>query len=993
MSAAPTTDAPPVPRAARPSRMAARVDAVLIGLVLAFAFLAASFAARNSDLWLHLAAGRLIAQGSYTFGADPFSYTTAGVYWANHAWLFDLIVFGVYRVLGGVGLVVLKAIGVAALAGVMLRTTCRGGPTWVAAGCVLLAVLAMSPRLLLQPACLSLLMLGVSLYLLRTGGRAVYTLPGVVVLWVNLDAWFVLGPLLVGLFWVGRRITADDTDGPRLSAWLLPACVLACLLSPHHVHGLTLPPELSLAVWRSGFPADPRFAPLFASPWQLAALGWTEGLNLAAWAYVLLLALGGVSFLVNRRAAIGWRGSVWLGFALLGAWQARLVPFFAVVAGPITALNFQDLAAVRRSGRDGRGLVLAVGLALLVLAWPGWLQSFRSRDRVVSWEVIPDPSLERAAQTIARWRREGILPAGSRVFGTHPDVSHHLAWFCPCERVFIDSRLSLHTGTVGNFIEVSRALGLTPGPADLLRAEGILRANNIGCLVLYDPDPRRFGAGLREVRRHPDRWELLRVDGSAVIITWAEAGAHRPMVTRFDPEALAFGPESDDLPPAPASGPPRLARPAAWWDPVSARAGRGTWETAAAGTYLSLFEEALRSTPRTPDAPGPSPALPLLAIRAARSAVAANPDDAVAWVRLAGAYRRLSGATWEGGPGTPPPLAYVRHVQAAAALAQAVALDPALAPAHDELAELFAYRGCLDLALDHRAAQLRIVRRVGPFADEPREAYTARVALMAEEVDRLEAIVQDAENRFLIRTDTLAGDPLRRARIAVQLGLAGKARDVLLRSHPDLYGRDGVRMLLDLLLTTGLIDEAGELLDGEVLRSDPMSLGYFDGLARVPHADRMWRYPMPAYEWFALCRAAAAGRYDQAGVSAARLRDQVQREEATVAPALTAEFARQFAIEAGLAAPPNVVLFRLPADQARVRAGELLLYARFLIAERADLHTLAGVLLLERGAVESAVEQFTAAVELAVQIRAVSPAIPVNPLAGRYLEAIRKCRK
>ena len=33
------------------------------------------------------------------------------------------------------------------------------GPFWVAGGCVLLAVLAMSPRLLLQPACFSLLLL------------------------------------------------------------------------------------------------------------------------------------------------------------------------------------------------------------------------------------------------------------------------------------------------------------------------------------------------------------------------------------------------------------------------------------------------------------------------------------------------------------------------------------------------------------------------------------------------------------------------------------------------------------------------------------------------------------------------------------------------------------------------------------------------------------------------------------------------------------------
>src|SRR4051812_41132916 len=91
-----TLQTPPAaePPAARPRHWP---DAVLAALVLAFAFLAASFAARNTDLWLHLAAGRLLAHGAYTFGSDPFAYTTGGAYWANHAWLSDLALYAGYR--------------------------------------------------------------------------------------------------------------------------------------------------------------------------------------------------------------------------------------------------------------------------------------------------------------------------------------------------------------------------------------------------------------------------------------------------------------------------------------------------------------------------------------------------------------------------------------------------------------------------------------------------------------------------------------------------------------------------------------------------------------------------------------------------------------------------------------------------------------------------------------------------------------------------------
>src|SRR5262249_16590607 len=84
------------PRTAHRSRWP---EILLAALVLAFAFLAASFAARNSALWLHLATGRLLARGEYVFGADPFAYTTKGVYWANHAWLFDLALYAGFQTL------------------------------------------------------------------------------------------------------------------------------------------------------------------------------------------------------------------------------------------------------------------------------------------------------------------------------------------------------------------------------------------------------------------------------------------------------------------------------------------------------------------------------------------------------------------------------------------------------------------------------------------------------------------------------------------------------------------------------------------------------------------------------------------------------------------------------------------------------------------------------------------------------------------------------
>src|ERR1700730_15525782 len=138
---------PPPPQPASHSATAARDqqrwDRVLAFLVLVLAFLSASFLARNSDLWFHLATGRLLAQGQFLFGVDPFAYTTERVYWACHSWLFDLGLYALFGAIGGVGLVVLKALLVTAVAGILLRVRRPQSTALVPVVCTTLAILAM----------------------------------------------------------------------------------------------------------------------------------------------------------------------------------------------------------------------------------------------------------------------------------------------------------------------------------------------------------------------------------------------------------------------------------------------------------------------------------------------------------------------------------------------------------------------------------------------------------------------------------------------------------------------------------------------------------------------------------------------------------------------------------------------------------------------------------------------------------------------------------
>src|SRR5262249_45728480 len=135
---------------------------LLIGFVFTLAVLLASFPARNSDVWAHLAAGRDVAHGRLPVGTASFS---AGDPRLGHGWLYDLLNYGLFSLVGERGLLLGKVLVVVGLALVLLRLSRTGPAWWLPAACTSLALLAMSTRLLLQPATVSYLLLAVALLL------------------------------------------------------------------------------------------------------------------------------------------------------------------------------------------------------------------------------------------------------------------------------------------------------------------------------------------------------------------------------------------------------------------------------------------------------------------------------------------------------------------------------------------------------------------------------------------------------------------------------------------------------------------------------------------------------------------------------------------------------------------------------------------------------------------------------------------------------------
>jgi hypothetical protein len=632
------TQAPSVPAsttAKEPARLLvrrlARLDWALVVGVLLLAGLLGFCAAHFSRLWMHLAVGRLLAEGQYQFGVDPFAWGTEGLYWVNGSWLADLLFYAIYSLADGTGLIVFKSFLVVLLALVLLRVRRSGESWWAAAFCTGLALVAMSSRFQVDPFLFSLVLLGVTTGLLfheSERPRRLWLLPPLFALWANLDSWFLLGPLTVALVLFGQWLQQIGPRGEearpdrrrlRTLALILPVGLLACLVNPHLHRVFVLPMELADLVLRTGawppsgmlaagaglreiIRLDPHFQPpLWMSPLSSEYWSYTaRGLNVAGLAYFPLLLLGLVSFALttqmtltaqmtgkDRVTAYPWpRLLLWSFFALLSIAQARLIPLFAVVAGPLTALNLQDFRrqalVVPRLGRPWRlwslggrvGTLLGL-LTLAVLTWPGWLhppQHFQAHR--VAWQLQPDPLLREAAEYLSRWQGESKLGPG---FNYNPDIANYCAWFGPQAKPYYDGRFDLFVDRakdIGQLRQAVREL-VTAGPdglpLDPSQLGELLRKRGLDHLILtdYSRDLLVYRAASQLLWQGQQRWPMLHADGRTVVFGCPDPAVPE-QARRFEkiaeaPAALAFGPRQP-LPPLPDSSRPFVAEPDFWRD-------------------------------------------------------------------------------------------------------------------------------------------------------------------------------------------------------------------------------------------------------------------------------------------------------------------------------------------------------------------------------------------------------------------------------------------
>ncbi|HVL14103.1 MAG TPA: hypothetical protein VM529_16150, partial [Gemmata sp.] len=607
----PAAATPAPPKALAWPAWFAAADVLLAVVVVVLAFMAGSFVARNSDVWLHLAAGQRLLAGQYSPGSDPFSFSAADRTWVNHSILFDAAFYLLYSG-NGMLLVVLKALAAAAAVGLMIALRRPGFSLWPWAALGLVAVLAAAPYLHLRPYTASFVLFALTLFLLFRGGYrpGSWAFPAAVGVtfwvWANVDEWFFLGPLAVALVLVGELIqratsgpAGDAAAGEPLAAPAGDAVVdeplaappdvsalakalgvglVACMLNPHHVGVWQLPVELTGA---RELLVDMRFRQVMLTPLDPLYRESKElGYNQNGLAFAVLFVAGG--------AALGLAGGrlrlshllLWVGFALLSLQSILLIPFVALLAIPLVAsqLNALSARATLTTWGDpksrllllgsgfGRVVVLVVALVACVAAWPGWVHPPVSNEayaRRVAWAVEPDEGMARGVRQLQAWRsgESPRLSPESRGLILSLEFANYCAWFAPAEKVYANARYRHHLRELRPYTEVRKGLDLLEVPAEMRPRPEELADTLTGIGAEYvvthaGPGDNTFFRARARISSmnqwvNRDRWSPWYIDGRSSVCGWRSGpGAEKPTFAglRLDPVVLAFGPGVEKLP-------------------------------------------------------------------------------------------------------------------------------------------------------------------------------------------------------------------------------------------------------------------------------------------------------------------------------------------------------------------------------------------------------------------------------------------------------------
>lgn len=311
--------------------------AICIGVVFVF------FNARrlyHSDVWGHLAYGRLIVAERSIPATEPLLVMAEGVPLVDTAWLSQVIGYGTWQAAGTAGISFLYGALVALAFGLMIHAVHRRTQSvfWPLAAGMVFLLIDWQQLMIARPQVAGLTCFIILLN--RTQSRSwskssLWLIPLMFMLWANLHGSFICGLLLLAALAAGGFIDVWRHSGRlglalRSKAFVRPLVLLelsavATLLNPY---GFKLYPVVLT------FSQNANLNNLIE--WDPLNLRMMQGMSAAAATLVLFA----VYRLSPRRIPAG-EVLMLAGFGVLAMWTSRMIVWWAPVAAYAIALNGQ----------------------------------------------------------------------------------------------------------------------------------------------------------------------------------------------------------------------------------------------------------------------------------------------------------------------------------------------------------------------------------------------------------------------------------------------------------------------------------------------------------------------------------------------------------------------------------------------------------------------------------------------------------------------------
>jgi len=494
---------------AKGSRRPLWTAAAIILLVLV-----APWRVMDRDALARLAVGRHIVQTGAVPANDPFTFSRPEARWVNPEWGGDLLWYGAHELGGGEPGMVALGLGLAAL-GIFLTMAWAvraGASPPVMAGMLMVTLPALAGLLHTRNYVHAYWLIPLYLLILHRGGRWLWALAPLAVLWANLHSSFVVGWVLVAAALIGRLAGgAEGAEGEERTLlrarlrqpqtlFLLAVLVAHPLLAMAGPHGAAVYGQL----WDHLANAD------IYRQWVLEWRPPTETRGMLAQLPLHLLGIAGLlSFLPScNRRRLGGLVRVLACLALAYS-SSRFLGLLAVLAAPDVAINLQRwLGSLRPGHMLARLAPLALLLAGLGLAGAA-AHEVRTSKRP---PLLEQPAAPLAAATFLARR----APQNTRLFNTY-NAGPYLLWLSPRTRLYIDPRNNLGAPLVKRYVE---QLLVSP---EQFEAE----AKKTGVqLALVDLTDDRYSVLATHLHRSR-AWKLVHMDGCFAIHRSADRAASR----------------------------------------------------------------------------------------------------------------------------------------------------------------------------------------------------------------------------------------------------------------------------------------------------------------------------------------------------------------------------------------------------------------------------------------------------------------------------------